>query len=212
MMDKFSHLTEAARAAVNPYTKVAEKLRLASLYAMPLQYLHDQPPERISGTIKEVAQNLDLFMSVAEDSDEDTSLRSRLITDPIRQSIEYLAASAYQQNQRIVRGDEIAQISSYFSATHTSIKDHTARIIPFDLLINRLMKIAENPVENKHLREDALNAFASIHNHANRHFGHRIEREPYEERIVTISLTARDPRLTTVAIQIIDTPLRIPNP
>lgn len=189
-----SSLQELSSIIGNPLEQEAARLNAAAEYSRTMKRLKNDSSQ-MAETIKIFHEHLKgPFLNVVEDSSEDPELRKTVLNLNIAFPLRNFA----RLTQEIREASKTPVLA--FNMNWPDYAGAIRKEMNFSDILERVMKVAENPSEDEGVRNTSVVAFNMIHKYADTVFGQKIDREEFNERLIRIGETTSDPVLRKHAL------------
>lgn len=202
-MNTLDLMTEAAIDIVNPLLPNATRMAATFTFIKPLPALHQYKPAMVADAVRTYGNEVDTLIQLLDDTDQSYGLRNRIMEHSLKQGIDYLAASAYQQKMQLKQNIQGTGVSDYFANSAGSIAHHVKHHVSFQNIIDTLLHIAERPgkdIDHLTTRKIAIQTMNSIYNHAVHVFDISIDRGSIYDRLTNIALNEPNSKLREAAM------------
>lgn len=197
-MDKITHLHSRAGRFADVYdTDILQRKRAGANYIVGLYQLERAQPHDMAEIIAAFAGHISVFLNVVEDGGETEDVKVRALA--FRLATGFIALRDATRKQQVDRMLGHGVADDFLDRT-TSLRDFVNAKIDIGSILERLIKIAEDPGQTAYVRTEAIVSFDIIAE-CNKTFAQPVDRNAFSERFVMVALQSKDATLTKTALE-----------
>lgn len=172
-------------------------------YSQTARSLATLPNKNAPAVMAQIADDMDRFMIIASDRSETQPHRILTMGMAIGDTLSNLGISiAERRRLNFSPLTTSPAVRDDFSRATCALRLEGGRRLPFRLLLEATMEIAQDKGEDVVIRRGAIELFNKVAQIASATFHQDIDRSGYEDRMCDIALTSEDRRLRLCAVKI----------